>query len=101
MTKTEFIFSYTGITKKNIESTLKLLEEDATIPFISRYRKEATGNLDEVQVGEILKFKEEFEELEKRKKTVLKAIKEQDALTKELEDKILAAPDLIHLSDLN
>lgn len=100
MTKTEFIFSHTGITKKNIESTLKLLEEDATIPFISRYRKEATGNLDEVQVGEILKFKEEFEELEKRKKAVLKAIKEQDAMTKELEDKILAARDLIHLEDL-
>lgn len=100
MTKPEFIFTRTGILKASIESTLKLLNEDATIPFISRYRKEATGNLDEVQVGDILKFKEEFEELEKRKKTILKAIKEQDALTAELEDKILAAQNLIHLEDL-
>lgn len=100
MTKTEFIFSRTGLPNKSVESTLNLLEQDATIPFISRYRKEVTGNLDEVQVGEILKFKEEFEELEKRKKTILKAIAEQDSLTKELENKILTAPNIIHLEDL-
>ena len=79
---------------------MQLLKEDATIPFISRYRKEMTGNLDEVQIEQIVKFKAEFEELEKRKKSILKAISEQEALTPELESKILATNDLVHLEDL-
>lgn len=100
MTKLEFVLSRSGISRKSVENTLKLLEEEATIPFISRYRKEMTGNLDEVQVGEILRFKMEFEELEKRKKTILKAISEQEALTPELEEKINQATDLTRLEDL-
>ncbi len=100
MTKLEFVVSRSGISQKSVENTLKLLEEDATIPFISRYRKEMTGNLDEVQVGEIMGFKTEFEELQKRKKAILKSISEQEALTPELEEKILAAMDLTRLEDL-
>ena len=100
MTKTEFVVSRSGIAEKSVENTLKLLEEEATIPFISRYRKEMTGDLDEVQVGEIFKFKAEFEDLEKRKKSILKAISEQDALTPELKEKILSAMDLIRLEDI-
>ncbi|NJY61680.1 RNA-binding transcriptional accessory protein [Salinimicrobium sp. CDJ15-81-2] len=100
MTTTTFILDRTGLPQKSIENTLQLLDQDATIPFISRYRKEMTGNLDEVQIGEVVKFKAEFEELEKRKTSVLKAISEQDALTEELEQKIKAARDLVQLEDL-
>ena len=100
MTAQEFVASKTHFSLKSIENTLLLLNQDATIPFISRYRKEMTGNLDEVQIGEIVKFKSEFEELEKRKITVIKAIFEQDALTSDLEQKILAAEDLVELEDL-
>ncbi|MCB0485969.1 MAG: RNA-binding transcriptional accessory protein [Flavobacteriaceae bacterium] len=85
---------------KSIENTVALLEEDCTIPFIARYRKEQTGNLDEVQISEIVKFKNQFEELEKRKETILKAIEEQGALTDELKQKILVTDNLITLEDL-
>jgi len=100
MQKNLFIQSNTGLTNNSITNTLQLLQEDATIPFIARYRKEATGNLDEVQLAEILKFKELFETLEKRKETILKAIKEQDALTADLRKQIEAATDLTVLEDL-
>ena len=53
-----YIQSYTNLPEGSIQNTIKLLNEDCTVPFISRYRKEATGNLDEVQIGEIVKFKE-------------------------------------------
>lgn len=100
MTTTAFILARTALSEKSVQNTLQLLAEDATIPFISRYRKEMTGNLDEVQIADILKFKTEFEELEKRKKAVLKAIAEQEALTPELEAKITGAKDLVQLEDL-
>ncbi|MDX1754145.1 MAG: Tex family protein [Salinimicrobium sediminis] len=100
MTTTAFILARTALSEKSVQNTLQLLAEDATIPFISRYRKEMTGNLDEVQIADILKFKTEFEELEKRKKAVLKAIAEQEALTPELEAKITDAKDLVQLEDL-
>jgi uncharacterized protein len=79
---------------------VKLLNEDCTIPFISRYRKELTGNLDEVQIGEIVKFKEQFEALEKRKIAILKSLEEQEVLTAELQKKIEETTDLIALEDL-
>lgn len=85
---------------KGIENTLHLLNEGATIPFIARYRKELTGNLDEVQIGEILKLKEEFETIEKRKNSILKSLEEQEVLTDELRNRIHAAGDLITLEDL-
>ena len=95
-----YIIQQTQLPSKSIENTIVLLNEDATIPFISRYRKEMTGNLDEVQIGEIVKFKELFEALEKRKKTILKVLEELQVLTSELEQKILRTRDLISLEDL-
>jgi uncharacterized protein len=68
----DYILSKTEIRDISIINTLKLLETDCTIPFISRYRKEMTGNLDEVKVEEIARSKKEFDALEKRKKTIIK-----------------------------
>ena len=71
-----------------VRNTISLLEEGATVPFISRYRKEKTGSLDEVQIAEIQKSLKHFKDLEARKETILSAIKEQDKLTDELEQRI-------------
>ncbi len=95
-----YIKQQTQLSSKSIENTISLLNEDATIPFISRYRKEMTGNLDELQIGEIVKYKETFEALEKLKKTILKALEEQNVLTSALEEKVINSKDLIALEDL-
>ena len=95
-----FIISQTKLPEQSVKNTIELLNEDCTIPFISRYRKERTGNLDEVQIGEIVKFKEQFEALEKRKIAILKALEEQEVLTSELKQKIEATQDLTALEDL-
>ena len=95
-----YIKQQTQLSSKSIENTISLLNEDATIPFISRYRKEMTGNLDELQIGEIVKYKETFEALEKRKKAILKALEEQNCLTSALEEKVINSKDLIALEDL-
>ncbi|MEH6682319.1 MAG: Tex family protein [Sediminicola sp.] len=95
-----FIAKFTQLPIKSIENTVSLLNEDCTVPFISRYRKERTGNLDEVQIGDIVLYKALFEALEKRKGSILKALDEQGVLTEELQQKIGAAPDLITLEDL-
>ncbi len=60
-----YIIQQTQLSSKSVENTISLLNEACTIPFISRYRKEMTGNLDEVEIGDILKYKELFEALEK------------------------------------
>ncbi|WP_291864524.1 Tex family protein [Maribacter sp.] len=96
----KYIRARTQLPEKSIQNTVELLNEDCTIPFISRYRKEHTGNLDEVQVGEIVKFKEQYEALGKRKKSVLKALEEQGVLTQELQAKINAVVDLTTLEDI-
>ncbi len=72
----KFIKLKTNLPEKSIQNTVALLNEDCTIPFISRYRKERTGNLDEVEIGDIVAFKNQFEELIKRKSTILKALEE-------------------------
>ena len=95
-----FIIQQTQLSSKSIENTIMLLNEDATIPFISRYRKEMTGNLDEVQIGEIVKFKALFDGLEKRKKAILKVLEDLQVLNLELEQKVLRTRDLISLEDL-
>jgi uncharacterized protein len=95
-----YIIQQTQLASQSIVNTISLLNEDATIPFIARYRKEVTGNLDEVQIGDIVKFKEVFEVLEKRKKAILKALKEQGVLTDELAQKVTTSKDLISLEDL-
>ena len=100
MNRLKYIITATQLKEKQVANTLKLLDEDATIPFISRYRKEMTGGLDEVEIGAIVKHKTAFEEIEKRKKTILKAIDEQGALTEELKNKIELASSLTQLEDL-
>ncbi len=79
---------------------MSLLQEGATIPFISRYRKEATGSLDEVQVAAIEEHSKKIQELEKRKEAILKSIGEQGKLTPELETKIKACTEMQALEDL-
>ncbi|WP_139957330.1 Tex family protein [Flavicella sediminum] len=96
----DYIISKTDIRDISIINTLKLLDEDCTIPFIARYRKEKTGNLDEVQIETIVTLQKTFTDLEKRKKAVLKSIDEQGLLEKVLETKIKNAKDLIELEDL-
>lgn len=83
-----------------VEHCVQLLEEGSTVPFISRYRKEATGNLNEVEIAEIKHFQLLFEELEKRKAAVLKSIKEQQKLTPELEKEIEECVQLQQLEDI-
>ncbi|MGQ3677866.1 Tex family protein [Tenacibaculum discolor] len=95
-----YITSRTQISQKSIQNTIELLNEDCTVPFIARYRKEKTGNLDEVEIGQIVQLKEQFEALEKRKAAILKAIEEQDALTDELKAKIEKTEDLTTLEDI-
>ncbi|SFZ89914.1 uncharacterized protein SAMN05428642_101635 [Flaviramulus basaltis] len=96
----KYITKQTQLPESGVKNTIQLLNEDCTIPFISRYRKERTGNLDEVQIGEIVKYKELFEALEKRKIAILKALEEQNVLTSELKQKIEATQDLTTLEDL-
>lgn len=100
MTNLEFISKQVTAPIKNIENTVQLLNEDCTIPFISRYRKDKTGNLDEVVIEQIAKLNKEYETIVKRKEAILKSIQEQDALTPELEKKIQQSYDLNDLEDL-
>jgi uncharacterized protein len=100
MTSIQFIQTQVNTTPKNIEATLKLLNEDCTIPFISRYRKDQTGNLDEVVIEQIAKLSKQYDELVKRKDSVLKSIEEQGQLTVELKAKIDSSFDLQEIEDL-
>ena len=95
-----FLAKNTKLPEKSIVNTVELLNQDCTVPFISRYRKEKTGNLDEVQIGAIVQFKTEYETLEKRKIAITKAIEEQGALTSELQRKIESSENLTTLEDL-
>ena len=89
-----------GINIRQIANTITLLDEGATVPFISRYRKEMTGSLDEVAIGNIKDIKEQLDELDKRKETILKTIAEQELLTPELKSKIEQCYDLNELEDI-
>ncbi|MBD0779526.1 RNA-binding transcriptional accessory protein [Maribacter sp. ANRC-HE7] len=95
-----YILKHTQLPEKGVKNTVELLEQDCTVPFISRYRKERTGNLDEVQIGAIVTFKAQFEALEKRKATIIKALEEQEVLTAELRQKIGNSGDLTTLEDI-
>jgi len=88
------------IAPKSVENTVKLFEEGATIPFISRYRKEATGGLDEVQIADIKELNGKLLELAKRKEFVLQSITEQEKMTPELESRIIDCWDSTVLEDL-
>uniref|UniRef100_UPI0040478C21 Tex family protein n=3 Tax=Algoriphagus sp. TaxID=1872435 RepID=UPI0040478C21 len=89
-----------GITAQQVRATTALLEEGATVPFISRYRKEATGSLDEVQVAAIRDRLEQLKELDKRREAILKSIEEQGKLTPELKKAIDQAETMARLEDI-
>lgn len=90
----------TGLRENQVENTLKLLENGATIPFISRYRKESTGGMDEVQVTEVSDALERLEALAKRKETVIGTIESQEKLTPELKNRIEHCWDSTELEDI-
>ncbi|WP_077401474.1 Tex family protein [Cellulophaga omnivescoria] len=96
----KYILKHTQLPELSVKNTIELLNEDCTIPFISRYRKEKTGNLDEVQIGAIVTYKTQFEALEKRKTAILKALQEQDVLTTELQAKIATTDNITTLEDI-
>lgn len=100
MTKTQYIQRLENILDININATLQLLSEDCTIPFIARYRKDKTGNLDEVQIEHIAKLSKLFDEIVKRKDSILKSIEEQGALTDDFRQKIVNSFNLQELEDL-
>ncbi len=94
------ISSELGVKAWQVAKTSALLKEGATVPFISRYRKEMTGSLDEIQVSQIRDRLKQLEELDKRREAILQIIAEQDKLSPELEKSILAATTLSELEDL-
>ncbi|MFQ8804623.1 MAG: Tex-like N-terminal domain-containing protein [Alistipes indistinctus] len=96
----QVIASRCGVTVRQAEHTVQLLAEGATVPFISRYRKERTGGLDEVQVSAVKEQFERLSELEKRKETILASIDEQGKLTPELRMKIEQCYEGAPLEDL-
>lgn len=97
---TPIISERLGIGASQVDATLGLLDEGCTIPFISRYRKEATGNLDEVQVAAISDLNGKLKELQKRKDTILKTIETQGKLTDELRQRINTCWNATELEDL-
>ena len=100
MNKIQFIQQNISLQEKQINAVLQLLSEDCTIPFIARYRKDKTGNLGEVEIEQIQKLSKNFDEIQKRKESVLKSIEEQEKLTPELRAKIEQSFDLQEIEDL-
>ena len=95
-----FISHSLSLPLQSVSAVLTLLDEGCTIPFISRYRKERTGGLDEVQITDISELYDRLKELGKRKETILKTIREQEKLTTELEARIRACMDSTELEDI-
>ena len=95
-----FISHSLSLPPQSVSAVLTLLDEGCTIPFISRYRKERTGGLDEVQITDISELNDRLKELGKRKETILKTIREQEKLTPELEARIHACMDSTELEDI-
>ena len=89
-----------NLKQHQVENTTKLLMEDATVPFISRYRKELTGSLDEVEITAIRDRMIQLEELDKRREAILKSLAERELLTEELKEKIDAAETMTELEDI-
>ncbi len=89
-----------SISEKSINNTVNCLNEDNTIPFIARYRKEVTGNLDEVQISAIKKLQNQYNEIVSRKEFILKTLEEQNQLSNELQQRIQKSFDLVQLEDL-
>ena len=89
-----------NIKEKQVENTLKLLEDNSTVPFIARYRKEATGALDEEQIRKINEVYEYQVSLLKRKEDVIRLIDEKGMLTDELKSQIMKCEKLVEVEDL-
>ena len=96
----QLIAQQLNLQERAVDNTLALLDEGCTIPFISRYRKERTGGLDEVQIAAISTQYERFKEIQKRKETILKTITDLDKLTPELEKRITDCWDATELEDI-
>ena len=94
------ISSRIGVAATQVAATIALLNENATIPFIARYRKERTGSLDEVQISQIAEEYHRFLEIDERKATILKTIDEQGKLTDELQRRIEQSWDATELEDI-
>ncbi|SEI95257.1 uncharacterized protein SAMN04487995_2707 [Dyadobacter koreensis] len=94
------IAQQTSISEKQVRNTIQLFDEGATLPFISRYRKEATGGLDEVQIGAIKDAYTRQQEVEKRREAILKSIEDQGKLTPELRKQISGVYSLVELEDI-
>ncbi|GAB2531140.1 Tex family protein [Rufibacter soli] len=88
------------VNQKQVEATVALLDEGATVPFIARYRKEVTGSLDEVAIAAIRDRVEQLRDLDKRRESILKSLKDQEKLTPELEAQVLAAETMAVLEDI-
>lgn len=97
---THLIAESTHISEKSVNATIALLDEGCTIPFIARYRKERTGNLNEIQITQISEQYERLKEVQKRKETILKSIREQEKLTPELQKRIEDCWDSTELEDI-
>lgn len=89
-----------GISARSAENTMNLLAEGATVPFISRYRKEVTGSLDEVQIGRIEDLKKRYQEVDDRREFIIKTITEQEKMTPELQQKLEGIWNLAELEDI-
>ncbi len=100
MSYSSIIAEQLNLGTRQVEKTIELLEQGATVPFIARYRKEATGSLNEVQITAIRDLLVRLKELDKRREAILASIGEQGKLTPELEKQILAATNMTQLEDL-
>src|SRR5690554_882807 len=100
MNEIQYIRQQLQLSEKSIKNTLLLLNEDCTIPFIARYRKDFTGNLDEVAIENIARTNELFGQIQKRKDSILSSIAEQNALSDDLKNKIEQSYDLTEIEDL-
>ena len=89
-----------SLTQKQVQATADLLDEGATVPFIARYRKEATGSLDEVAITAVRDRLNQLMELDKRREAILKSLEERGQLTNELKEKILSAETMVVLEDI-
>lgn len=100
MKEEEFIIDHSGLDTRGVKNTLNLLIEGCTIPFIARYRKEKTGNLDEVQIATIRDLSKKYNEIVQRQSTILSAIIEQGKLSEDLKIRINSCFDLTGLEDI-
>ena len=97
---TNIISSKLGLGEKGVANTLRLLDDKCTIPFISRYRKELTGNLDEIKVAEISVMREKLLDVAKRKDTIVATIEEQNKMTEQLRARIDGCWEMQELEDI-